>query len=205
MIADSAPVNGFKGSRGGVDVKLAPLAGFFLWFAQGLAVEGEAVRSVHEAVEDGISDRGVDDHLVPVIDGELTGDDGRAAAVAIVDDFEQIAALLRGQRRQAPVVEDQQLDTGEALEEACIASIAACQRQCVEQAWHAIVEHRSIVTAGLVAERAGKPALAGAGRAHDIIPRNIRLKLSSIIRIIPAPANASSLSGDWFTGVAFTL
>src|SRR5271163_2500580 len=140
-----------------------------------------------------------------MIDGELTGHDGRAAAVTIVDDFEQVAALLRGQRRQPPVVEDQKLDTGEALEQACIASIAARQRKCVEQAWHAIVEHRSIVTACLVAERAGEPALAGAGRAHGIVPRNIRLKSSSIIRIIPAPANASSLSGDSFTGVAFTL
>src|SRR6516164_7822428 len=109
MIADSAPVDGFKGSRGGVDVKLAALAGFFRWFAQGLAIEREAVRSVHEAVEDGIGDCRIDDHLVPVIDGELTGDDGGAAAVAIIDDFEQIAALLRGQRCQPPVVEDQKL------------------------------------------------------------------------------------------------
>ena len=76
MIADSAPVGGFKGSRGGVDVKFVPLAGFFLWFAQGFAVEREAVRSVHEAVEDGISDRGVYDDLVPMIDGELAGDYG---------------------------------------------------------------------------------------------------------------------------------
>jgi hypothetical protein len=60
-----------------------------------------------------------------VIDGELTGQDRRAAAVAIVDDFEQVAALLRGQRRQPPVVEDQKLDMGEALEEACIPSIAS--------------------------------------------------------------------------------
>jgi hypothetical protein len=37
---------------------------------------------------------------------------------AIVDDFEQVAALLRGQWRQPPVIEDQKLDTGEALEEA---------------------------------------------------------------------------------------
>jgi hypothetical protein len=50
-----------------------------------------------------------------------------------------------------------------------------------------------------------KMALARAGRARDIVRRNIRLKLSSIIRIIPALENASSLSGDSFTGVAFTL
>jgi hypothetical protein len=32
------------------------LAGFFRWFAQGLAVEGEAVRGMDEAVEDSIGD-----------------------------------------------------------------------------------------------------------------------------------------------------
>src|SRR5467141_222609 len=167
MIADSAPVDGFNGSLGGVGVKLATLGGFFRWFAQGLAVEGKAVCGVHEAVEDGVGDCRIDDHLVPVIDGELAGHDGGTAAVAVVDDFEQIAALLRGQRRQPPVVEDQKLDTGEALEEACIPSIAACQRKRVEQAWYAIIEHRTIVTARLVSERAGEPALAGAGFPGD--------------------------------------
>src|SRR6266446_6668674 len=145
MIADSAPVDGFNGSLGGVGVKLATVGGFFRWFAQGLAVEGKAVRGVHDAVEDGIGDCGVDNHLVPVIDGELTGHNRGAAAVAIVDDFEQVAALLRGQGSQPPVVEDQKLDTGEALEETYIPAIAACQCKCVEQAWYAIIEHRSRV------------------------------------------------------------
>src|ERR1700693_6562 len=139
------------------------LAGFFRWFAQGLAVEGKAVRGVHEAVEDGIGDCRIDDHLVPVIDGELTGHNRRAAGMAIVDAFEQVAALLRGQWGQPPVIEDQKLDTGEALEEAYIPSVAARQCKCVEQAWYAIIEHRSIITGCLVAERAGEPALARAG------------------------------------------
>ena len=62
MIADSSPIDGFNGSLGVVRVKLAPLAGFFCWFAQGLAVEREAVRGVDEAVEDGISDCGITEH-----------------------------------------------------------------------------------------------------------------------------------------------
>ena len=64
MIADSSPVDGFNGSLGVVRVKLAPLAGFFRWFAQGLAVEREAVCGVHEAIEDGISDCGITEHRV---------------------------------------------------------------------------------------------------------------------------------------------
>jgi hypothetical protein len=39
-----------------------------------------------------------------MIDGELTGHDCRAAAVAIVDDFEHVAALLRGQGCEPPVI-----------------------------------------------------------------------------------------------------
>jgi len=42
----------------------------------------------------------IDDNLRPVAEG---GDDWsrwRAAGLAVIDDFEQVAALLRGQRRQ---------------------------------------------------------------------------------------------------------
>src|ERR1700733_5764581 len=120
-----------------------------------------------EAVEDGIGDCRIDDYLVPMVDGELTSHNRRVTAVAIVDDFEQVAALRRGQRSPPPVVEDQKLDAGEALEEAYVPAIAACQCKCVEQAWYVIIEHRSIVTARLVSERAGEPALAGAGFPSD--------------------------------------
>jgi hypothetical protein len=41
---------------------------------------------------------GVGDDLVPVLDRHLTGDDGRSALVAIVDDFEEIATLLAHRR-----------------------------------------------------------------------------------------------------------
>jgi hypothetical protein len=50
------------GSFGGVGVKLFALSGVFWWLAQGLAVEGEAVGGVHEAVEDGIGDCGITEH-----------------------------------------------------------------------------------------------------------------------------------------------
>ena len=57
----------------------------------------------------------------------------------------------------------------------------------------------------LAPQLADEMGFSKALRARDIVRRNIRLKLSSIIRIIPALENASSLSGDSFTGVAFTL
>jgi hypothetical protein len=47
-----------------------------------------------------------------------------------------------------------------------------------------VIEHRSIVAAGLVAERRRQPALAHAGQANDILPKNTFSMLSLNIRII---------------------
>ena len=48
---------------------------------------------VNEAVEDGVAEGGVADHVVPVLQGELAGDEGGAPAVAVVEDLQEIAAL----------------------------------------------------------------------------------------------------------------
>src|SRR5512145_1968 len=152
------------GSLGGVRVKFATLG---RRFAQALAVQTEPVRGVNEAVEDSIGDCRVGDDVVPVVDRQLARHDGAAPAVAIVDDLEQVAALLGRHRRQTPVVEDQQLDTREALQEPCMASVAASQAEGVEQPWYAVIEHSAVVAARLVAERTGEPTLARARLAGD--------------------------------------
>ena len=61
---------------------------------------------VHEPVEDGVGDGWVGDHLVPVLYIHLARDDRAATAMPIVEDFEEIAALIWRQVGEAPVVED---------------------------------------------------------------------------------------------------
>jgi len=61
---------------------------------------------VDEAVEDGVGDGGIRDDLVPMVDRDLTGDDGRTTLMAVIDDLEEIAALLAGEWGETPVVED---------------------------------------------------------------------------------------------------
>ena len=48
-----------------------------------------------QAVEDGIGDGGLPDQLMPGIDRELTGDEGGAAIVAIIEDFQEVPAFSR--------------------------------------------------------------------------------------------------------------
>jgi hypothetical protein len=79
------------GSVCGGFVKLAVLRGAQL--AQRLAFQLQAMGAVHKPVEYGVGDRGIADMRMPVLDWQLAGDDGRHAAVAIVDDFQKIPTL----------------------------------------------------------------------------------------------------------------
>jgi hypothetical protein len=63
-------------------------------FAHALAGQVDAIGIVNEAVEDSVGDGGIADDFIPVVDGDLAGDDGRAALVAVLDDLEEIAALI---------------------------------------------------------------------------------------------------------------
>jgi hypothetical protein len=85
--------------------------------AAGSALEFDPVRGVNQTIEDGIGQRGIADDLVPAVDGHLAGDDQRSRVVAIVDDLQQIAALLGGERLWAPVVQNEQIDPGELADE----------------------------------------------------------------------------------------
>ena len=61
---------------------------------------------------------------MPSLHRELAGDQRRARAIAILDDFHQVAPLVGGEPVRAPVVEDQQIGLGEGAEEARKAAIA---------------------------------------------------------------------------------
>jgi hypothetical protein len=179
------------GSEYGGDVKPVALG---IELAHAFSFQDEAVGIVDEAVEDGIGQGRVADDVMPVLDRNLAGDDGRRAAVSIVDDFEEIAALLDGHGREPPVVEDKQLDPGQAGQQTPVAAIAASECECLEQPRQAVIEDGAIVAAGLVTERAGDPALAGAGRSSVILPGVRRLRFGLLTRFIRAAARRSRRS-----------
>ena len=112
---------------------------------------------VHEPVEDGVGVGGITDHLVPSVDRDLAGEDGRTAAVALFEDFVEVAAGAGVERIETPIVEDEELGASESAHDAGIAPVAARQREIGEQLGDALVEHRAVVAAGLLAESTGKP------------------------------------------------
>ena len=82
---------------------------------------------------------------------------------------------------KAPVIENEELDAAERAGNAGIAAVAASERQLPEQLWDALIEDGAIVATGLVAERPGEPAFAGAGQANDIMP-GVRILRRSFFR-----------------------
>lgn len=89
---------------------------------------------VDEAIKDRITEGGITDDVVPEIDGDLAGDEGRAACVAVVEDLEEIMAAGVIEGRETPVVDEQELSTGDTLEEAWVGSVTAGDPELIEEA-----------------------------------------------------------------------
>lgn len=62
-------------------------------------------------------------------DGHLAGDDGGSFLVAVLDDLQEIASLLVVELLGTPVVENEQLGSGERLEDLGITAVPARERK----------------------------------------------------------------------------
>ena len=96
-------------------------------------MQGDLVGVVHQAIEDGIGERWLPHGLMPRLDGQLARHHRRPTVVTIFEQLQQIAAMLVTQRRQAPVIEEQQLCLGQRGHQFWIAPVASGDRQFLEQ------------------------------------------------------------------------
>ena len=122
---------------------------------------------MNEAVEDGVGIGWIADDFMPTVDGKLRGDHGGAAPIAIFEDFKEIVPGGGIERLQPPVVENEKISAAEVAQKTRMTSIAARQGKVCKEPGDTLVEHRPVVTAGLVTECRSKPALAGAGWTGD--------------------------------------
>ncbi len=83
--------------------------------SQTVALETDAVGVVDDTIQNGICDRGLADHVVPFDHGQLGGDQRGFSAIALLEDFQKIEALLIVEGMGAPIVQDQQLDASELV------------------------------------------------------------------------------------------
>ena len=80
---------------------------------------------VEEPIADGIGQGGLADVIMPLGRGELARADRGAAAMPVLEDLEQVAALLVLRRGQAPVIEQEDVHPRELAEEPAIGPVGA--------------------------------------------------------------------------------
>ena len=85
--------------------------------------------------------------------------------MAVLEDFQQISALGRGEYAQPPIIEDQDVDPGNRFEKTGVTPISLGNGEGFEEARDTVIGNRPTVAAGLVTECAGDPTLAQTCRA----------------------------------------
>jgi hypothetical protein len=75
-----------------------------------LAVQLDAVNLLGQVIEDPVGDGGFAQRGVSYGDGELAGDDGRAALDTVLDDLGHLGGLIGAERTDQEVVDDQDDD-----------------------------------------------------------------------------------------------
>ena len=81
--------------------------------SRAVAGQVDPVCVVDDAIEHGVSVGGIADQLVPFVDGDLAGDDGRSAPAAFFKYLEQIVTSGGIEWLEPPIVEDEQLHAAE--------------------------------------------------------------------------------------------
>ena len=110
----------------------------------------DLVGAVHEPIEDRVSECGIADVLVPVLDRKLTGDEGGSHADPIIEQLEQIGALARADRGDGKVIDEQHVDLGDGGQAFAEAAVGVTQAELIEQPRRAQVQRGQALAAGLV-------------------------------------------------------
>jgi hypothetical protein len=135
-----------------------------------VAVHLEDVDVVGEAVEQGPGQPLGGEHAGPLVEGQIAGDDGGAALVALAEDLEQQLGTARREGDVAQLVDDQELVAGELALQTQETLLVPGLEQLVDQAGGGGEADREAFLAGSQPKSEGDVGLAGAARSSDIPP-----------------------------------
>ena len=112
---------------------------------------------MHQAVEDRVGQRWISQGLMPVLEWSWAGDQRGPAIMPIFDDLEQVTTIVFTERRQAPVIQKEQVRLGQGRQQFPIASVPFGHGQFWEESRESEVECAQAFTACLLAQRAAEP------------------------------------------------
>jgi hypothetical protein len=118
---------------------------------------------MHEPIKDRVGQGRLPEGGMPLLDGQLAGHEGGAAPVPLVEDLQEIAPGVVGQGREAPVVQHEEIEFGEATEDLAVAAVALGHRKVPEEPHEPEGLGREAEATGQVGERRGHIGFADAG------------------------------------------
>jgi hypothetical protein len=131
--------------------------GFREVLAHRVSFQIDLVSVVYESIHYGIGQWRQSAPMMPVNDGKLAGDERGFSAMSVLKDFKEIPELITGQRRQSPVVENEQVDLGERFQQTEIPTFSPRGAQFGEQTAEPVIQDGISFAAGFMAEGTGKP------------------------------------------------
>src|SRR5579863_2911043 len=131
------------------------------------AAQRDNVSVVHEAVADGVGDRGIRERIVPTFCRQLGGYDGGGAVVAIFEDLEQVAALGVFQGTNEKVVEHEDFEACEALQLITVGPIGTSKSEVLDESGDSSAEGAEALSASGLCERGADKRLSNAGGTDD--------------------------------------
>jgi hypothetical protein len=125
-----------------------------------------------QAVQDGIGEGGISDDIVPVLEGELAGEEGGFSFGAVFNDLQEIAALGLVEGSQTIIIDGQEVGLEEAVHELGIGAIGPGPSQLIDKSWEAEVTAGESLAAGGLGEGTGQvgfPGACGSGDEDDLV------------------------------------
>lgn len=129
--------------------------------------ERDAVSMMDQPIQDRVAEGGIADAFVPVLDGDLAGEERGAAPRPILDHLQEIAPFAVPDGGQPPVIQGEQIRLAELREHLAVRAVAARDPQFGQEARQAEIADGVPVTARTVAEGSRQPPLARPGRPRD--------------------------------------
>ena len=163
------------------------------------------VAVVSEAIEQRRCHLGIRKDVRPFTKSEVGRNDDRGSLVETTDEVEQELPAGLGEGQIAEFIQDDKVHASQMISKAALAGVAGLGLEPIAEIDYVIEPTAGAGSDATSGDRDGKMSLAGASQAHDILPKNRCLTLSSDTRIIRAPVNASPSYDDSFMRVASTL
>ena len=104
--------------------------------AQRLPREIEAVMLVHDPVQNRIRNRGVANPRMPMLNGQLAGNDRGLVGSAVINHLQQIRACLRINASHAPIIEYQYIGFSQRQKPLAKGAAAVTNTQLLTQSWN---------------------------------------------------------------------